>query len=76
MSLLGCCFPSITPVQISLEFYRTLVMHMFAPEVTVRGIKLIVMTGDVSQIYGSAGGDTSKNSEQVRAGSAGSGPNS
>jgi hypothetical protein len=46
---------------------------MFAPEVTVRGIKLIVMTGDVRQIYGSAGGDTSKNREQVIAGS---GPNS
>jgi len=42
---------------------------MFAPEVTVRGIKLIVMTGDVRQIYGSAGGDTSKNREQVIAGS-------
>ena len=76
MSLFGCCFPSI-PIDYARPNFARLssaaVMHMFAPEVIVRGIKLIVMTGDVRQIYGSAGGDTSKNRGQVIVGS---GPNS
>jgi hypothetical protein len=44
---------------------------MFAPEVTVRGIKLIVMTAMSARFYGSAGGDTSKNRERVKSGFSG-----